>query len=174
LTREACALTRLRVSGRMRPGWCGNLSTGLADLGVDIARGRALTIGTGIWNAEFELRCPPACELSSLDLGRLLETRAAAGFTWPLELTAYRLSRSASRGGCLLLGVEASNRVGFLAALLRRLAYHALFPVELRLDSVDETARDQLWLRGIGGSIPTRATERIVTTNLDALVGRRG
>lgn len=160
----------VRLSGRMRPGWCGNLSSGLAGRGVDILRGHAASEGAGSWSAEFELRCPADVNLSPSSLCRLLEADATAGFASPIELARYRLETSPARGGCLFLEVEAPDRVGVLAALLRRLAYHALFPVELRLDSSGSRARDQLWLRAGGDRTPSRRIEVALAASLEALV----
>jgi hypothetical protein len=172
LERLGHARTALRVSGRLRPGWCGSLATGLAGLGVDIVRGAALTSGAGIWKAEFELRCPKAGHLESEALGRLLKARPGASFASPLELLGYRLGRSTTHGGCLHLEVEALDRVGLIAALLRRLAYYSLFPAELRLETVDGIACDQLWLRGGAGSTPPPGSETALAARLEALVSR--
>jgi len=170
LERGERALALLHVSGHLRPGWCGNLATGLAGRGVDIVRGRATTLGDGVWNAEFELRCPRGGELPQEAVGRLLESESSRGIATPVELDRYRLERSGSRGGCLLLEVDAEDRCGFLAALLRRLAYFSLFPVELRLDTVDGAVRDRLWLRGGGDTVPKARTHTALTASLDALV----
>jgi hypothetical protein len=162
----------LRMSGSMRPGWCGKLATGLARRGIGIDRGHAMTVSAGSWLAEFQLVCPALPEPSPIDVGRLLAARDRAGFTTPIVLSGYTLETSDTRGGCLALEVEGEDRVGFLAALLRRLAFFALFPVELQLDTVGATVRDQLWLRGGGGRAPLPSTGDALAASLDALVKR--
>ena len=47
IERRTDTLATLRLSGRLRPGWCGRLATGLASRGVDIASGRALNVTAG-------------------------------------------------------------------------------------------------------------------------------
>ena len=160
----------LRLSGSLRPGWCGKLATGLARRSIGIDRGHALTVATGHWRAEFQLVVPVEPEPSPVDVGRLLSARDRAGFTTPIVLSDYALAVSSTRGGCLALEVEGEDRVGFLAALLRRLAFFALFPVELQLDTIGETVRDQLWLRGGGGRTPLPGTADALAASLDALV----
>jgi len=171
--RQTSARTSLRIEGRLRPGWCGSLATGLANLEVDIVRGQASAVAAGIWRGEFELSPARTGVISVAELGRMLEAPAVAGFTSPIELVDYRLEPVSSFGGSLHLEVAALDRVGLLAALLRRLAYHALFPAVLRLETVDRLARDELWLRSTGGSVPPAGTARAVTASLDSLVRSR-
>jgi hypothetical protein len=105
----------------------------------------------------------------------MLETDAGAGFATPLPLVGFALAPSPSRGGCLRLDVAGEDGVGFLAALLRRLAFHSLFPVELGLDTVGGQARDRLWLRGAGGTRPLPRAQLALRASLEALVRvRRG
>lgn len=164
------ARTVLRVSGRLRPGWCGNLSTGLADAGVDIARARAVSTGAGVWEALFELQCAAGKHLGPSEVEDWLDRSSGAGFAARVELAGFRLARSPAHGGSLRLEVEAADHVGFLAALLRRLAYFSLFPVELRLDTLDGAVRDHFWLRGAGSSEPRPSTEAALAASLQALV----
>ena len=56
LERRAPLESTLRVSGALRPGWCGNLSTGLAELGIDIVSGHAVRQAAAAWQGRFELR----------------------------------------------------------------------------------------------------------------------
>lgn len=163
----------LRVAGALPPGWCGNLATGLARRGIGIDSGHALCVHPGHWRGEFTLDCPRGERPLPTQLAPLLEVDAGAGFTTPIELLDYRLEPSRTREGCLILEVEGPDRVGFLAALLRRLAYLALFPVELRLETRRGLAHDRLWLRGAGGRAPLPRTEKALAASLDALVCRR-
>lgn len=172
LERRGREVTLLRVAGRLRPGWCGNLAMGLAALDIDITRGHATSEGAGFWSAQLELLCPADDQPTREQIARLLESNGAAGFTLPLDLLSYGLAPSTRHGGCLLLELEAPNRVGFLAALLRRLAYFSLFPVELQLETSAGAARDRLWLRGGGDSLPAPRVAGALRVNLDALVGR--
>lgn len=162
--------TWLRISGALRPGWCGGLASGLADRGIDIVRGGATNGGAGVWEAEFELRCPVGDRPTRTEVRHLVEGEASVAFNAPLALQRYQLAASPSHGGSLLLQVEGRDRVGFLAALLRRLAYYALFPIELRLDTVGKAVRDCLWLRGGGGEVPRPGTQTTLAAALEALL----
>jgi len=160
----------LSLYGRLRPGWCGNLASGLASRDIDIVRGHAIAPAPGAWRARFTLRRTPGVDPTEAELRHMLETDPGAGFTSPLELLGFALERSETRGGSLRLDIEARDRVGFLASLLRRLAFYALFPVELDLDTLEGRARDRLWLRGAGGTVPRPRTQAALDASLAALV----
>jgi len=146
----------LALEGRLAPGWAGNLAAGLAERCVSIDRGDARVSRAGLWNARFDVRrLPGAPALETLDLAALARADAGRGFANPLRLDAYELSQVEAHDGSLLLTLSAPDGVGFLAGLLRRLAYFALFPVELRLETRDERVADDLWLRGAGGRVPS-------------------
>ena len=53
---------------------------------------------------------------------------------------------------------------------LHRLAYLALFPVELRLTTAGAQVRDRLWLRGGGDRVPPASAAAALAASLDALV----
>lgn len=164
------APTTLGIEGRLRPGWCGSLATGLASRGVDIVRGHAVSVSAGVWRARFELCCPDPAELRRDVLLEMLESGGAVGFTSPIELLGYRLEDVSGPGTALRLDVRARDRVGLLAALLRRLAYYSLFPSELRLETFARVACDRLWLRAAGGATPPPQIRRTLVASLDALV----
>lgn len=172
LARRGRESASLRIEGPLRPGWCGSLATSLAARGIGIESGHAVTPAPGSWRAELELRCPPSWTAGSDEVTAMLGAETGAGFTTPIVLLAYRLEASIARGGCLVLDVEGEDRVGFLAALLRRLAYYSLFPVELRLRTSGGRVCDRLWLRGGGSCAPLPRTEKALAASLDALVRR--
>jgi len=150
------------LEGSLAPGWAGNLASGLAAQRVSIERGEARA-ERGVWAARFEVRAlagaPP---FASIDLAKLAATDAGEGFATPLRLVDFSIEWGAERGGCLVIGVSAHDTVGFLAALLRRLSYFSLFPVEMRLETRGDRVDDRLWLRGAGDRAPSaRAHEAL-------------
>ena len=146
----------LTVEGRLGPGWAGNLAAGLAERAISIERGEARASRLGLWSARFEVRpLARAPTLAALDHVALARTDAGRGFATPLRLDAYELDASDAYGGSLRLAVSAPDYVGFLAGLLRRLAYFALFPVALRLETQTDRVADELWLRGAGQRVPS-------------------
>ena len=144
------------IEGSLAPGWAGNLASGLAAHHISIERGEARAERGGVWTARFEVqRLAGAPRFEKLDLAELAATDAGEGFATPLRLIGFKLETAVDRGGCLMVGVSAYDTVGFLAALLRRLAYFSLFPIELRLETRDGRVDDRLWLRGAGDRAPS-------------------
>ncbi len=144
------------IDGSLPPGWAGNLASGLATQRISIERGEARAERGGVWTARFEVaRLAGAPPFESIDFARLAATDAREGFATPLRLIGFELAPAAEHNGCLVLCVAAQDTVGFLAALLRRLAYFSLFPVEMRLETRGGAIDDRLWLRGAGDRVPS-------------------
>ena len=144
------------LEGSLPPGWAGNLASGLAAQRISIERGEARAERGGIWTARFEVeRLAGARPFESIDIAKLAATDAGEGFATPLRLFDSSVEASQDRGGCLVVAVTAQDSVGFLAALLRRLAFFSLFPVEMRLETRRGRIEDALWLRGAGDRAPS-------------------
>ena len=158
----------LRVKGFFRPGWCGNLASGLSRRGIGIRRGRGVKGEGGDWQAELELDCAPCTDLPACEVRGWLVGEVRPGFMVPLVLRNYELHRSTRFRGCTSLYVGADDRVGFLAALLRRLAYFSLFPLALELETRDDRAHDRFFLHGAGGREPSDRTLLSLAAMLEA------
>lgn len=164
-------LYRVAFEGVLWPGWVGNLASGLAAQRVSILRGSALGGRAGLWTASFDvLRLPDAPDPASLDLLALARLEAREGFSTPLRIARFALQPALEHDGSLQLAVAARDGVGFLAALLRRLAYFSLFPVEMRLDTRGDRVSDELWLRAGGDRPPSTTTREALARALDALL----
>ena len=165
----------MRLDGPLAPGWAGNLAAGLARAGISIDRGHARDTGAGVWTARVEIVARPgAADPRALDPAKLVTLDSGAGFATPIELDHFALHTSLDHGGTLQLAIGAADTVGFLSALLRRLAYFALFPVDLRLETRDLRVADEFWLRAGGSRAPSRATESALRRALQALQHARG
>lgn len=165
---------RVQLSGVLLPGWCGNLAAGLARAGISIQRGLARRGPAGTWHAQLELaRTEAGVDPRSIDYMDLATRESEAGFGTPIVLDAYQVTRVDAHGGALRLDVSGPDVVGFLGALLRRLAYQALFPVELRIETRDGRAEDRLWLRSIGGGVPSPEDEATLEASLERLLRRK-
>jgi len=165
----------LCLDGVLWPGWAGNLASALAARGVSVQRGLARAARGGIWTARFEvLRLPGAPELAALDLEALAREDAHEGFATPLRIDRFAVVPALEHGGSLHLSVGAADAVGFLAALLRRLAYLSLFPVEMRLETQGDRVADELWLRAGGSRRPSRAKREVLSRALGMLVDSYG
>lgn len=164
-------LHRIELAGVLAPGWAGNLASGLAAQRISIVRGSALGGGAGAWSARFDVRrLPGAPDPASLDVAEIARREAREGFSTPLRLARFAVEPSLAHRGSLRLVVEAADGVGFLAALLRRLAYFSLFPVEMRLDTTGERVRDELWLRAGGDRPPSTTVREALVHALGALL----
>jgi hypothetical protein len=164
-------LCRLSLEGVLWPGWAGNLASGLAAQRMSILRGSALGGRAGLWTATFDvLRLPDAPDPASLDLLALARHDAREGFSTPLRIGRFALHPALEHDGSLQLVVSAQDRIGFLAALLRRLAYFSLFPVEMRLDTRGDRVTDELWLRAGGDRPPSTTTREALAHALGALL----
>lgn len=158
----------LRVAGFFRPGWCGNLAVGLSRRGIGIRRGHGVKGEAGDWQAELALDCAPCTDLPDSEVRAWLIGEVRPGFMVPLVLRNYDLHRSTRFRGCISLYVGADDRVGFLAALLRRLAYFSLFPLALELETRDRRAHDRFFLRGAGGRESSDRTLLTLAAMLEA------
>jgi hypothetical protein len=164
-------LFRLTLEGVLSPGWIANLASGLAGRQLAIVRGRARAARGGCWTASFEvLRAREAPDPASLDLVTLARSDARAGFATPVRLERFRLESVREHEGALHLVLVARDAVGFLAALLRRLAYFSIFPAELRLETEGQRVHDELWLRAGGQRAPSTSTREALAHALGALV----
>jgi len=160
----------IEIAGPLVPGWAGNLAAALARRGIGVERGHAIGSGAGIWSGRFEVHAPGAIDMGVLDLAALVGEEADAGFLTALVLDHFALESVLENRGALHLRVAAPDRIGFLAALLRRCAYFALFPIELRLETQDARIADEFWLRAGADRAPSRATAEALRHALRALV----
>ena len=55
----------------------------------------------------------------------------------PIHLSEYALTESSAHGGSLFLEVRGPDHTGFLGAILERLAFLSLSPVEMRIETLD-------------------------------------
>jgi hypothetical protein len=161
----------LQLDGPLPTGWAGNLAAGLARVGVSIDRGHARGAGAGLWSSRIEVvRTAGAADPRALGIEALATTDSGAGFAAPIELDHFALLPSLEHGGTLQLRLEAADTMGFLAALLRRLAYFALFPVEMRLETRSGRIADEFWLCAGGSRAPSPATADALRAVLRSLV----
>ncbi len=126
--------TRLRLGGRLVPGWAGTLAFGLSRLHVTILRGCACCMSRGKWTAFFDIQAltgAPALEaidFPALALGR--EERVA-----PAAIRLERYVLGPIVGGALQLAIYGQDCVALLGDLLDRLAGLSLFPEEMHVEA---------------------------------------
>lgn len=164
---------RARLEAHLPPGWLGNLTAQLAARGVSIDRAHARGEDTGLWRASFEVRCDPGTALPE-DWVALARRPGREGFRTDLPIESYALRRPPDAPHALDLRVRGRDTVGFLAALLRRLAFLALFPVEAEIETKDGRVDDRLALRSAGHRNVSPDAEAILRATLDRLCKEEG
>jgi hypothetical protein len=159
----------LGLRGRLSPGWCGQLSHGLARAHVDILWGNARKRDGG-WEAEFCLKpTDGSVDLAAIDYLRLLRSRATSEEDVPIRLLEHQIH---SLPGALALKVRGADCMGFLASLLRRLAFLSLFPEEMRIETFEGEAVDRFRLKSLAGRAPSDASLRALVRMLADLTPR--
>jgi hypothetical protein len=161
----------LTLWGRLGGRWADPLCRGLARAGLSIRRGYAVRSGRGErgspWQARMEIvREEPSTDPVLLDYLELL-ARGRAPSETPIELTDYTLSESQVHGGSLFLEVRGPDRTGFLGGMLERIAFLALTPVEMKIETLEGGVHDQLWLRTHDGEVPTPRARKLLAEVLD-------
>ena len=159
---EAPGRFRLRLSGRLGRSWAAHLCSGLAHHHLSVLRGSARRTGD-TWRARFELeRLAPRVDPHRIDYLRLCRSRAERSATAPLRLERFSVAESLSIFPALDVWVEAPDRLGLLGALLERLAFLALVPDEMWIETRDGRAFDRFRVRNAEGGLPSRATRQVL------------
>ncbi|HEY3669067.1 MAG TPA: hypothetical protein VGL19_23880 [Polyangiaceae bacterium] len=166
LTRTPHGLHRVELWDTMPVGWLSNFTRAASRLSLDIVRGKARRNAERHWSASFEVRGAAYDELEQMDFLALTRDMSDASALATLELQTFDLSRWSERAGLLQLRIQARDRVGFLASLLAHLAGFVLFPEEIRIDTVQNEARDALWLSSVGGQDPPPELELALRDSL--------
>lgn len=153
--RRSPSSAAIALWGDLPVGWAGRLAAGLAEHGLDTRRAGAVRSQEHGWLAEFEVGHARGVDPGGVDyLALCAEERVAEA---ELVISEFSLQRGYDAG--LELWVVAPDRLGFLAALLGRLAFFSLFPEAMSITTVGEQAVDELRVRGLGGLPPVAEIE---------------
>jgi hypothetical protein len=149
--------------GELPVGWAGRLAAGLAARGFDTRSAAAQLSREHGWLAAFEVHSAMAGladgELDVLGMCKHGEPEQS-------ELVVSHFSLERDHDAALELRVVAPDRIGFLAALLGKLAFFSLFPESMRITTAGDQAHDVLRLRALGGGVPGPAIERALRLEL--------
>ena len=160
---------RVRLSGRLGRAWAAQLCNGLAAQQMSVLRGAAQRSGDA-WRARFDLeRLAARVDPTRIDYLGLCRSRAARTAVAPLRLERFSISESLSHFPALDLWIEAPDRLGLLGALLERLAFLALVPDQMSIETCGGRALDRFRVCTAEGGLPTRATQRVLR---EVLAGR--
>lgn len=161
----------LALWGHLGARWADPLCRGLARAGLSIRRGFAvrredLDPSSG-WRARFEIeRESTSTDPVLLDYLELL-ARGRTPSRTPIVLQQYDLSESSAHGGSLYLEVRGPDHLGFLGAILERLSFLSLAPVEMRIETLEGGVHDQFWLRTRDGAIPRPRARKLLGEVMD-------
>jgi len=148
----------LKLWGRLPPGWAGALSAGLSRKGIGVIRGSATKVQAA-WDAVFEV--DPSRSVGDpgrIDFLGLAQDERQAAPAADLSLTDAVFGEPEQHNGAFYLEVRAEDQLGFLGALLNRMAFLSLFPEEMIIETENGRIYDRFWIRGIGGSTPSPAS----------------
>jgi hypothetical protein len=147
----------LRLTGDLKPGWLGKLSSHLSHQKINIIRGTARKSGPLCWESSFEIEgaAGPSGALKGFDPLPALTGPAAQVDIPLLTISDFRIERSPQHGGSLYTEITGRDCIGFLYGMLRVFSFYSLFPTELEIATKGNTAHDRFWLKGIGASVPT-------------------
>ncbi len=149
---------QLAMEGRFDPGWICGLSHGLAQRRINITRVEAARGVGRHWQSRLELDFN-AAELSPDAVDYLALSKSSStvqALAEPVMLDDYQLERSARCEGSLYLEASGPDRLGVLSSLLNTFSLFSLFPAEMLVETKNKRIFDRFWLKGMGGSSPSR------------------
>jgi hypothetical protein len=162
----------LHLSGSLHVSWAGRLAAGLAARHVSVVRVKARR-GVDAWTADVELDVGDArVEPSAIDFLALMQDESEPGgaATRP-SLQSYDVSASARD---LVVELRARDAVGFLGAILRLFAVHALYAHEMHVETRGAEVHDVFRLRNLTDRAPSPAVAAALRRGLERLVDRDG
>ncbi|MDD5286764.1 MAG: hypothetical protein PHD54_12990, partial [Desulfuromonadaceae bacterium] len=147
----------LELSGELKPGWLGRLSSHLSRQKINIRWGTARKCGSLSWVSSFEIED----RQNHTAPFRIFDPLPA--FTAPdqqielpsLKISGFKIERSTLNGGCIYTEISGKDCIGFLYGILRIFSFYSLFPTELEISTKGTAVFDRFWLKGTGGSVPT-------------------
>lgn len=148
----------LNLSGDLKPGWLGRLSSNLSSSKISILNGTARKHSPLRWEASFEVVPDPGSAVTFKDFNPLaaVSETAERAVTPSLKLSDYQLEYSTCHGGSIYAEISGADCLGFLYGILRIFSFYSLFPTELEISTKGTKARDKFWLKGIGASAPEK------------------
>lgn len=148
----------LNLSGDLKPGWLGRLSSNLSSSNISILNGAARKHSPLHWEASFEVGPEAGATVTLNDFNPLAAVTEATERIAPpsLKLSDYQLEYSTRHGGSIYTEISGADCIGFLYGVLRIFSFYSLFPTELEISTKGKTALDRFWLKGIGAAAPEK------------------
>lgn len=162
----------LALKGFLAPGWTGRLTAGLAQHRIGIVTGQAEKITPYAWHSSFRLKSAPFAKAPlSIDYATLANAEPPNDRNSDkIVLRDFNLEPCSHYQGSIYLEVKGVDRLGFLGDLLDYFSMRCLFPIKMIVDTAVDTAIDQFWLKGVGGSTPSESIAHAMKENLQMLL----
>lgn len=147
----------LNISGNLKPGWLGRLSSYLSLNTINMISGSARKCGSLRWDAAFEIEAKstlpnPLKGFNPLPAIMAFDARAVIS---PLKISDFVIEYSTRHGGSLYVEISGKDCIGFLYGMLRMFSFYSLFPTELEISTKGTVVHDRFWLKGIGSAAPS-------------------
>lgn len=158
LTLSPSGAGMLKLSGDLKPGWLGKLSSYLSHQKINIIRGSATKSSPLCWDASLEVEEKHKNIVPFNGFNPLPAVMGSAVHVdLPLlSLTNFTLEQCSMHGGSLYTEITGKDCLGFLYGILRIFSFYSLFPTELEISTSGMLAQDRFWLKGIGASVPAK------------------
>jgi len=148
----------VKLSGNLKPGWLGQLSSYMSQEKINIVKGTACKCGLICWDGLFEI------EKGSRPIENgtgFNPTKAFNGASdqkvveFSAKISKLIMKRSKRHGGSIYVEIMGKDYIGFLSSIMNIFSFCSLFPTELEVSTKDHHVFDQFWLKGIGFFVPT-------------------
>lgn len=148
----------LKLSGDLKPGWLGKLSSYLSEEKINIIRGHGQKCGPLCWETTFEIqKTNRIIDMHSgfNPLPALMVSPKQAQIP-SIKISDLVIEPSTEHGGCIYAEISGKDCIGFLYGILRYFSFYSLFPTKLEISTQGNTAFDRFWLKGVGASTPAK------------------
>ncbi len=173
LSLSASSAGTLKLSGDLKPGWLGKLSSHLSHREINIISGTARKSGPLCWDASFEIDGKLTHSDPFKDFNPLPTLMGPAErITLPLiKISDFQIEDSTRHGGSIYTEISGMDCIGFLYGIVRMFSFYSLFPTELEISTKGMMAFDRFWLKGIGASVPGKDDKKALYEKLKMLSG---
>ena len=148
----------LKLSGNLKPGWLGQLSSYMSQEKINIIKGTACKNSSIRWEGLIEIdkgANPIDAESEFNPIKAFNGFSDQRIFEFSSIISNLLIKRSTRHGGSIYVEIGGKDCIGFLSSILGVFSFCSLFPTELEVTTKAQNVFDQFWLKGIGLSTPT-------------------
>lgn len=144
----------IQLNGMLPPEWVGSMCAGLSARRISVESGFARQVSRGNWQSSFIVRPLDATtDVASVNYRSMaLAPKAPLGNRNHPGIRSFHLEQTPD---ALKVSLRAADKLGLLSGLLSSFSFLTLFAHEMKIETVQDEARDMFVLRGFAGSVPT-------------------